>query len=126
MVMEGDLPVAIPPLPPHQWHEATRHWWSGVFTSPVASEYVAHDREIARATLERVERLYRSDRDDPATTTVAARLSAEIRLRETQLSLGPAERLRQRIVVKKAGATQRPKRSSTWADNDPRDLLVES
>ena len=101
-------------------------WWEGVYASPVAAEYLAHDEAIIRATLDLVERFYRvGELDDPKAAAVATRLSAEIRQREAQLSLGPAERLRQRISVRKAAPTPRRERSAQ-PDGDPRDLLMES
>jgi hypothetical protein len=99
-----------------------------VYSNPVAAEYLDHDESIIRATLDLVERFYRvGDLDDPRAAQTAIKLSAEIRQREHQLALGVAERLRQRITVRKPEVPAPARREpSVASEGDPRDLLSEA
>lgn len=119
--------VVAPQLPEDRdWHPMTRQWWSEVWSSPMASEYLAVDSRglFVLAVLE----------DDFWTAETAKErkdAAAEIRLQRKDYGLTPYDRRRLEWVVENVGEAQdrgRARRERSGAQQpsagaDPRSVL---
>lgn len=110
----------VPPMPVHgrrKWHALTVTWWTNVWRSPMAGEFLDSDIDgLGRVAL-LVDEFYREP---------DARLLAEIRLQESRFGLSPLDRSRLQWEIARAEDSKpkqapRVRRSSAA---DPRAALT--
>lgn len=110
---KGKLRISVPALPKGDWHARTRAFWSRLWESEMAGEFVEADVESLYILAVLVDEFWNGDRDK----------AAEIRLQSQRFGLSPLDRRRLdwRIADKheeKPAQTVKPKR-----DFDPSKVL---
>lgn len=105
-----------PALPEgHPWKGLTLAWWSDVWQSPMASEFLDSDRHGLYILAELVDRFW----DDPD-----PKLAAEIRMQRQCFGLTPIDRRRLQWEVGRAeSAARRGSPASLQDAKDPRGVL---
>lgn len=122
----------VPPLPKREkatekWHPRVLEWWSSIWRSPMAQEYLGPDK---LGGLFALAELHQRRWDNPDTKTLIA-LSAEMRALGRDFGLSPMDRRRLQWEVDKGEqAEERNERRRRSKDldkatkgKDPRDLL---
>jgi hypothetical protein len=109
------------------WHPKVREWWSSVWKSPMASEFVGPD---IRGGLYLLAELYQRRWSDADTKTLVA-LASEIRQQEIRFGLSPIDRRRLQWEIEKgetAAERTTTRRRATKLDEvaktDPRSVLT--
>lgn len=123
---------AVPDLPKRDkptelWHPKVVEWWTAVWTSPMADEYLGPD---IKGGLYLLAELYQQ-RWTATTAKDIAQLAAEIRQQEVRFGLSPIDRRRLQWEVEKgetADERTKARRKVKDADKqragkDPRDVL---
>lgn len=87
-----------------EWHPNVVEWWSSIWRSPMASEFLDADMKGGLYLLADLHQLRWTLRDTPAMQAV----SAEIRLQEVRFGLSPIDRSRLRWTIEQ-GETAREK-----------------
>jgi hypothetical protein len=120
---------AVPELPPigdgkdgEQWHPLVRRWWKSVWTSPMASEYLAADKDALYMLARLHQDFWMAD-----TGTQRQQLAAEIRQQGVRFGLSPIDRRRLQWEVEKgdqaAERTTTRRERKNASGKDPRDVL---
>ncbi len=122
-VLVDDAERDVPALPRglRKWHRLTRAWWTTVWQSPMAGEYLDTDHEGLVRLAVLVDQFY---------ATLNPVLMAEIRLQEARFGLSPVDRSRLQWEVQKGEEAERRRvrpaagtSDASQPDADPRDLL---
>jgi hypothetical protein len=103
------------------WHPMTAQWWSTIWASPMAGEWVDADVPGLLRLAAQVEDFWRA-----ATITDRTRAHAEIRMAQREFGLSPlARRMLQWEIVKTEGAIAEAERRKppTKPVADPRSML---
>jgi hypothetical protein len=119
-VERTDKAPQLPNPDNREFHELTLSWWSNVWSSPMASEYLVTDIDgLGRVAL-LVDEYYKA----PVGKS-AKELMAEIRLQEARFGLSPVDRSRLQWEVAKGEEAQRKRQPSTIqkSSKDPRGIL---
>lgn len=111
--------MTAPPLPKREqgWHEMTRAWWTDVWESPMAAEFVKSDVHGLYILAERVDQFW---------TEPSNALAAEIRLQRQCFGLTPIDRRRLQWEVERVEQARQRKPVARPAEKgaaDPRRLL---
>ena len=119
----------VPDLPAREqgWHPMVKEWWTSVWQSPMASEFLDADM---RGGLFHLAKLHQAawSADDEGDVRALLAASAEIRLQEVRFGLSPIDRRRLQWEVSRAEEavekTNRRRDSGTRkAVKDPRRIL---
>lgn len=117
---------AVPKLPPladkEKWHPMVAQWWEAVWKSPMASEYLAADKEALNMLARLHQDFWTADTQKERQTC-----AAEIRQQGVRFGLSPIDRRRLQWEVEKGDqaverTTTRRQRKET-SRKDPRDVL---
>jgi hypothetical protein len=105
-----------PELPAGDWSVLTKRWWTNVWASPMAEEYLEADHHGLILLAHLIEQYWR----DPKVT-----LAAEIRAQEARFGLSPIDRRRLQGEVKRVeGNGKKPGgRNIRPRSRDPREIL---
>lgn len=96
------------------WHPLTVSWWTHVWTSPMASQYLPTDVDGLGRVAMLVDKFYK---------TGNALLMAEIRLQEARFGLSPLDRSRLQWEIAKADEAVRKRPPVDTKRRDPRQVL---
>lgn len=132
--VESSARNAVPPLPDRapdkdgkaqHWHPMVIAWWSSVWRSPMASEYLDPDIRGGLYLLADLHQKRWEVRDD---AHALKEIASEIRLQEAHFGLSPADRSRLRWAIEQgetaAERTEaRRERKAPKASKDPRSVL---
>lgn len=122
---------AVPPLPVREgkgevWHPNVLEWWTAIWTSPMAAEYLHADMQ---GGLYLLAELYQRRWTEPETGALV-KLAAEIRQQEIRFGASPIDRRRLQWEVEKGetAVDRTAKRRSAQrlaeaSTKDPRDVL---
>ena len=105
-----------PRLPDRDWHPLTRAWWSDVWGSPMAGQFLEVDRHALLRLAVLVDLFWRDPTKD---------LAAEIRLEQQAFGLTPIDRRRLQWAVQEETETRRVRTPPPAEDEgeDPRKVL---
>lgn len=118
----------VPPLPKREkstetWHARVVEWWTAVWTSPMATEYLGPDKLGGLYLLAELHQ-QRWTTEDP---TILVKLASEIRQQEVRFGLSPIDRRRLQWEVEKGEQakerTEHRRNRKATDGKDPRDLL---
>src|ERR1043166_502896 len=121
----------VPALPAREkgtelWHPKVLEWWTAVWTSPMAAEYLGADMKGGLFLLAELHQRRWTEPD----TKVLVVLAAEIRQQEVRFGLSPIDRRRLQWEVEKGETAsdrtekrRSSKRLSETSKKDPRDVL---
>lgn len=130
----------VPPMPPRphvegkkkrDWSKDVKEWWSAIWTSPMASQWLDSDVKGGLIHLLQLHQ-YAHDSTNPSEYM---RLLGTIKQHEIRYGLSPLDRLRQNWVITKdtpeqpspsgkpSPAAAPPARSAAASDADPREIL---
>lgn len=111
-------------LPDHplglEWHPLTLEWWSHIWRSPMATEYLETDADGLHRLAILIDHFYRK----PSATS-----ASEIRLQEARFGLSPVDRARLQWEVDKgeeAGDRRRKRRPAEYEPLDSEDPSADS
>ena len=117
----------VPPLPPREkqsekWHPLVLRWWSAVWKSPMAEEYLEADKDDLYLLAE-----LRQDFYVATEASERQKIAAEIRQQSVRFGLSPIDRRRLQWEVEKGEqATERTasrRQRKQASSKDPRDAL---
>ena len=104
-----------------KFHKLTRQWWSRVWESPMAGEYLPTDIDgLARLAI-LIDNYYQNPADKKAKEVLG-----EIRLQEARFGLSPVDRSRLQWEVQRgeeAEKKRKPQRNTPPHKADPRGIL---
>ena len=118
----------VPPLPKRenrseQWHPMVRAWWSAIWKSPMAAEFLTADRQGGLYVLAELYQRRWSATDTKELVAVVA----EIRQQEIRFGLSPIDRRRLQWEIEKgeqaSERTETRKARKAVAGKDPREVL---
>jgi len=126
---EQSVDNEVPDLPPRPegeaWHPLVVEWWSSIWRSPMASEYLGAD---LKGGLYSLADLYH-ERWNAQSPTHKTRLAGEIRLQEVRFGLSPMDRSRLKWEVAKGEEAEQRRTSRKKPEapkgpvTDPRSVL---
>jgi hypothetical protein len=117
----------VPPLPPRekkteQWHPRVVAWWSSIWRSPMAAEYLEADKNDLYLLAE-----LRQDFYAAADPFERQKIAAEIRQQGVRFGLSPIDRRRLQWEVEKGEQaeerTSRRRQLRQASAKDPREVL---
>jgi hypothetical protein len=116
----------VPDLPPlggkQKWHAMVLQWWTAVWQSPMASEYLAADKEALYMLARLQQDFWRAK-----TSKDRQHAAAEIRQQGVRFGLSPIDRRRLQWEVEKGDQaeerTTKRRKLKDVTGKDPRDVL---